>query len=702
MIRRITVAVLCFSLFILGSFSVSAEGNTGMKEIEGEPKYESFTYIDAGEDKTVNVASPTAYAPAYVVDTATLGTQLTEPVDLFAYQDELYVVDRSGNAVFILDSECRLIKRIEQFNWNDQTETFNLPEGVCVQNQKIYIADTGNHRIVILNLDGSCSTVITAPESELLSESLSFEPQKIAVDEHGRIYSVVKGVYEGIMQIYENGKFAGFIGSIPVTVDPVTRLWKSIMSQEARNKLQSFIPVEYTNLTLDSSGFLMTTSLADDNLQSIRRINSAGDDILIRDPLGDFHVNGVETGGDSTILPSVFVDVATESDNRYFALDKQYGRIFAYDEVGNLLYTFGGSYTGQIGTFQNASALTLLRGMLFVADRESGAITVFKQTEYAAIIQEAFSLYNQDLYEESIDAFRQILDKNPYYFIAYNQIGKAFYRLDKYEEAIKYYKIAGNQEGYSEAYSCIRKEKLTDNFGWFIFGTILVICLFAALIKFVRRQLKKRPPKKGGILDSLGYVFYVLRHPMDGFWDLKHENRGKAWVSTLLIALTVVSFAVERGLTAFNIATEPFGKLDWTHELKVVLLPLIIILVANVSVTSLMEGKGTFKQLYIAAGYTLTPFILVKIPITVISGLLTQNELLYVSLISVIATIYVLALVLVAISATHEYTTGKTVGVAALTLAAAVIICFICALFFALFSQIVGFLYTVLEEIRYR
>lgn len=41
-------------------------------------------------------------------------------------------------------------------------------------------------------------------------------------------------------------------------------------------------------------------------------------------------------------------------------------------------------------------------------------------------------------------------------------------------------------------------------------------------------------------------------------------------------------------------------------------------------------------------------------------------------------------------------------GVAVLTGVVMVIICFICVLFFFLLSEIAGFLYTIVEEMRYR
>ena len=194
----------------------------------------------------------------------------------------------------------------------------------------------------------------------------------------------------------------------------------------------------------------------------------------------------------------------------------------------------------------------------------------------------------------------------------------------------------------------------------------------------------------------------MIFHPFDGFWDLKYEKRGCAWVSTLLILLTVVAFAFERGLSGFSVSATPDLPMDILYELKFVLVPLALFLVANLSITTLMDGKGTFRQLYTAAGYALTPLILVKIPLTLASNLFTQDEAMYVQLLNAIAILWVAFLIFAALSCTHEYTASKTVGTIAMTAVTMAIICFICVLFFFLFTELIGFVYTIFQEIRYR
>lgn len=694
----LTAAVLA-----LLSTAGAAEESAHEKRIEEEPMYDSFIYT-YHENALWAVEAPAPYRPTEKVDSETLGVELSEPADIFATDNEVFIVDSAGGRVIRTDADFRVLEVIEGFEYNGAAQTFLEPEGVYATEEKIYIADTGNHRIVVLNRDGSCSSIITTPDSEILADNLVFAPQKVAVDSNDRIYAVVQGVYEGIMELYEDGSFGGFVGSIPVDPDPLEVLWKSIMTQEQRNRLENFIPVEYTNLTLDEDGFIYAVSLASEDTNSIRRLNAAGDDILNRDSLRGVAVNGVlESAQAPADSPeSSFVDIAVDESGLYYALDAEYGRVFGYDTRGNLLFVFGGKNTSQNGTFQNASSIALLGDKVCVADSTGGNITVFERTEYADQILRGIELYNNDQYEESIEAWNEVLRFNSHFVLAYSKIGNALYQLEDYNQAMEYYQRAVDQAGYSKAFTRWREDAFSRNFVAILIGIIVVIVALFLARYFYRRWRRRHPVKRGGVFDCLTYPLYILFHPFDGFWDLKYEKRGRAWVSTLLIVLTIVTFAVERGLSGFAISATPDAQLDIIYELKFVLVPLALFLIGNLSITTLMDGKGTFGQLYTAAGYMLTPLILIKLPVAIASNLLTQSEAVYVTLLSVISYLWVAMLLFAALSCTHEYTASKTVGTIALTAVAMVIICFICVLFFSLFTELVGFVYTIIEELQYR
>lgn len=683
---------------------LSMSAAASVTKVEEEPMYTSFTYA-VSRGSIYALESPAPYRVAGQVDAVSLGTPLGTPSDLCVYNNEVYIADSANHCVLRTDAAFNLLDTIRGFTWKGKQETFSKPEGISVTADHVYVADTGNHRIVVLNRDGSCASIIEKPNADILSNDLVFEPRKITADGKGRVYAVVKGVYEGIMELYEDGNFGGFVGSIPVDPDPITLLWKSLMSKEQREKLENFIPVEYTNLTLDADGFLFTVSLAADDQDSIRRLNAAGNDILVRTSLGNIPVSGAveEAKGfpvDGEL--SDFVDIAVGEDNLYYALDAEYGRIYAYDDNGNLLYVFGGRSTGQNGTFPKGSSIALLGEKVLVADSSTGTITLFTRTAYAEAIAKGIAQYNDDSYAESIDTWNEVLQYNRHFVLAYSKIGQALYQTGNYAEAMEYFERAVDQTNYSKAFERWRNTWFTDHFVGIVIGVIAVIGVLMVARLALRRILQRYPVKAGGVLDSLHYPLYVIFHPFDGFWDLKYENRGRKWVATLLVALTVVTFAVERSLSGFAVSAVPDRQLDILYELKFVMVPLLLFLVGNLSITTLMDGKGTLGQIYTAVGYTLTPLILIKLPLTLVSNLLTQNELMYVQLLNVIAIVWVAFLLFGALLSTHEYTGSKTVATLIITVVAMLIICFICVLFFSLFSELVGFVYTMFQEMRYR
>ena len=381
-------------------------------------------------------------------------------------------------------------------------------------------------------------------------------------------------------------------------------------------------------------------------------------------------------------------------------LDSRYGRIFTYDSRGNMLFAFGGNNNDQNGSLGTASSMALAGEKLCVADGENGSITVFERTDYADAVFKATELYREDKYAESIETWNAVLRYNGNFTLAYSMIGKAFYRLGDYSQAMKYCKKASDQKGYSKAFGAWRDNFYSENFFSIVAGIIILAALIFAVSLYFKRRGKKGAESKTAA--DFKYPFYVLIHPFDGFWDLKYEKRGRAYVSTLLIFITIAAMTLERSLTGFAVSSTPGYKVDIAYQLKLVLVPLALFIVSNMSITTLTDGKGSFKDLYIASGYVLMPFAVIKLPLVLFSNLLTQNEAVYVTLLNAIAVIWVVFLLFCALLSLHEYTPGKTVVTMIFTLVAMVIICFICVLFFSLFSELAGFLYTLFREMLYR
>lgn len=203
-------------------------------------------------------------------------------------------------------------------------------------------------------------------------------------------------------------------------------------------------------------------------------------------------------------------------------------------------------------------------------------------------------------------------------------------------------------------------------------------------------------------LSTLKYSLYVISHPLDGFWDLTHENRGSIAAANTIVILTLLERIWMLQFTTFQ-----FLWVDWQYvnifaQIATVLFPFLIWCVGNWALTTLLDGKGTLKKIYMASAYALTPIPLIRIPMTFISNILTSEEFAFYNVFRQIALIWAACLVIAAIMQIHEYTIGKTIACILLTIVAMLIIIFLLLLFFSIVSDGITYFVSVYDEIIFR
>jgi len=482
-------ACLIFTMVLAMAFFVvpaNAKNTDGRRFVQSNGVTQSYTYSKINGGTTV-VSSPDAYLPYYVVDSDSLGTELLNPSHVASFNNMLYIVNTGKNNIIVTDEKFGVVKIINGFKNGKKKDTFASPQGCFVDKDgMLYIADTENNRIVILDKSYELVKIIAAPNSDVLAADFVFKPQKIVVDSSDRIFVVADGVYEGIMQFYGDGSFIGFVGSIPVSANPIEILWKKILSKEQTSKLSQFVPVSYTNIFLDSEEFMYTVSLSTTLAEPIRRLNPGGADVLIRNSLA-----GTDVSGDQIGKESQFVAVCADENNVYYAADSVRSRIFIYDEDGNLLCVMGGSYTGQVGTYKYISSMLLFGGDLLVVDSQSSSITALYPTEYMKSVSKGLTTYRTGLYEESYKSWKETLKYNSNFDLAYSKIGMIEIRKKNYYKAMEYFELANDQKNYSKAYVKYRSEWYAENLSYVITGILAVVVIIVALKIWRKKRVKK-------------------------------------------------------------------------------------------------------------------------------------------------------------------------------------------------------------------
>ena len=197
-------------------------------------------------------------------------------------------------------------------------------------------------------------------------------------------------------------------------------------------------------------------------------------------------------------------------------------------------------------------------------------------------------------------------------------------------------------------------------------------------------------------------VFFILRHPFDGFYAMKYEKKGTMGVAFVNFILLCVSYSFNAQYSSLVVSQRHPLAMHSLYEGFSLLAILFLWSVANWSVTSLTDGEGKLKEIIMANCYAMTPIILIFIPATLLSRVMADGEApFYHLLITVAITLFVLY-AYVGMVTVHNFTAGKALATIFLTLVALLIVAFLIGLVFTLFQQLYVFVYSVYTEIVFR
>lgn len=726
--------------------------------------YSTYTYSIGGSV----LDSPDAYVPQEKIRSVTLpdGTvkKLANPSDIETDTNgNIYIVDsdvaNGDYSVIVLDDHYNFKYMIKNFvNGNGVDDSFNAPSSSFVVDEGdfkgLYVCDTENARIVVFEPEtGEFIREIKKPVSNLIDETAKYSPVSCVVDKYGRIYVASATTNEGVIVMTFQGDFINFIGAPKVVVSALEALLRKLSSAAADN--QAFIPTAYTTLDLDkTTGEFVYATInytgdeEDAQLQQlkvklsdgspVRLLNANGDDIMKRNgffaPAGEVAVDSktplTGVNKDSPKGVSDIIDIASGPNGVWSIIDQKRSKIYTYDRDGNLLYIFGDKGS-QLGNLTTAKAITyqyvdeiasvkvlnektgeyelqdqiVTHVNILVSDTGQGGFTIYRRTEYAALLDEAISLQNDRDYNGAAEKWNEVLTMNNNFDTAYVEMGKSLYRQGEYEEAVKYFQNAYDVENYALAFKEIRKEKLSNPFVFIalIVGIVLVLwgisLVFKKAGKINRATAIKTGPRK--FTEELTFGFHLMFHPFDGYWDLKHEKRGSARAATTFLIATMVAFIYQAQGKGYYYDPQRTGGSAISQILTVIVV-FGLWVVANWCFTTLFDGEGSLKDIYIAVGYALFPLPFMVIVSTILTNVLVGTEAQITTMIVAIAYIWMALLIIIGMQVTHDYSMGKNVLTIIATIVGMIFIMFLALLFISLITKMIALVTTISSELSYR
>ena len=201
---------------------------------------------------------------------------------------------------------------------------------------------------------------------------------------------------------------------------------------------------------------------------------------------------------------------------------------------------------------------------------------------------------------------------------------------------------------------------------------------------------------------SFKYGFYVIVHPFDGFWDLVHEQRGSLMAAHAWLFLFLLTYVTRLMLTNFQFITAPLQYINIYEQCGSLLFPFLILCLSNWALSTLFDGKGRFEDIYMAMCYALVPYVIIQLPMILISHMISFDEAAYYSVLASVSVIWCVFLAFVGLMQVHDYSPGKTLVFLFFTIFGALVILFLMLVFFSLLSDAIGFFVSLYREVAFR
>ncbi len=631
----------------------------------------------------------TAYLP-YATITKIGDEALNSPTDFTILSDgTMYILDSGNKRIVVSDMEGNLITTFGE-------DMLVSPRGIYVaSDHTCYVADRDAREVFVFDGEGELLCSYGKPVEPLYGETQDFLPLKVVANESGTIYVICESNTNGIVQIspVSGGTFLGYFGTNSTNASLWNIIWRSILTDAQRAKMQGNIPATPDNMAIDEKGLIYTVTRGE-KYDTLKRLNIAG-------------VNMIEPDAYEDVPAAVAVG---NHDNVFVA--SQMGYIYEYNNEGDLLFVFGGSDDGQqrIGLSTKVEAIQIgTDDKIYVLDSDKAQIQVYEPTEFTDYLHEALYLFSKGRYTESKEPLTEVLEMNNLFDYANMAMGRALYKEGNYEEALRYSKLAKDFDGYSDSFWEIRNDWLKRNLATAI---ILLVVLFILnkLVKYFdkKKNILAKPKQLLGrignvrLIREVRYMFFYMRHPVDGCYGIRFEGKVSVLSANVILIIGILFYIINKYFCGFLLKTVREGSYDVLSDIGMVLIALILIVGCNYLMCTINEGEGKFRHIYCSFIYSFAPYLVFMPFIFALSHVVTYNEVFFVEFASLVMMVWIAVLVFLAVKEINNYTVKETFKIIFLTVFTIIIACLLAFIIYVLWAQVFDFLQSVIGEVVYR
>ncbi len=517
-----------------------------------------------------------------------------------------------------------------------------------------------------------------------------FKPSKIITDQGNVVYVLLAGNINGLGKFDNSGQFTGFFGGnqIPQTFENMIR--SLFFNEEQRREWFKMIPNPVYNIAVDPDGLILTASKTQSGYLKLNIANN----VYSQSTWGFDNVEDLYVGPSETIF--------TISEDGY---------ITEYAPDGTDLFIFSGTDRfKQKGLFEKPSGIAVdARNNIYVLDSGAKSLQVFIPTEFANLVHEAIELYQSGKYEESLVPWQNVLKMNALFDLANKGIGDAYFAQGDYENALTYYEIARDREGYSDAFWEVRNKTLLAS-GPVIIGLLLgiivltIVNTFFKFMKYVSWPFVKISSllERFKIYREMKFGFYVLRHPEDGFYGIKREKKSSNLTALIYFLIFFIVYIIWIYESNFQFNFFIPAQINFFEQVMTIFVPLGLWVLANYLVSTIRDGEGKLSDVFQGTAYTLIPLIFTLPLLTILSHVLTQNEAFIYDFIMFAGFALFGIYIIFMVKEIHFYDMGPTLGNILITIFTAIMILVFVAIVYMLFSEIIGLFEDIIREVTSR
>lgn len=640
----------------------------------------SYTVM-MGTDGELQIAQD-AYLPTSVY----LNLGLDSAEDMYIKNDIMYIADTKNKCVKAFDLDSGDYSIIGE-------NILKSPTGVSADNDgRIYVADIGNKEAYIFAADGELLNTFGKPTEAGFGINSVYAPKKIIPADDGGVYIISEGSYAGIVHMDKTGKFLGYFASESTHMSFFDKIIDFILTDEQKAYFLNKTPPSFENIFRGDDGLVY--GVIKGPSAKVNKYSLAGANLLSEDK--SFAIDNIK-------------DICVAADGRIIAVNLD-GYIYELTRDGHLLCGFGGPADGQdkLGLFYSPSGVGVdSSNRIYVLDKEKNNVQVFSPTPTEDKMQAAMRQYNEGDYDGSMATLKELLKFNNTSFLAHYYMAKNYMQIGAYSEAAEHYMTAKSTD-YSDTYSEIRNLWLQKYLIYIVVALLIFVVIMLLLAKLGVTQ-KASAALHGGInklrqnktADSIMQMKYSIMHPIDNAYEVKVKHIGNVVGATVLYLLFMIIFIVFQLFSGFLFST-PIEDYSLFITISFYIGAVILFVAGNNFISSINDGKGTIRSIYIITAYSLSPLIIIMPIVTLASNFFTLNDSFFREAALSIAVIWSIVNLFTALMEIHGYTLRQLIKNIILTVFFMIIAIVVLSLFYLLLKQIFDFCYELIVEVTLR